>query len=159
MSTVAPKAMHQMASRSINFDQRCRGSSKQTGFTYLTLLFAIALIGVGLMGVSEVWTTTARHQQLKQLDWVGEQYVSAIGRYYYANTGSVHYYPKDLGDLLEDKRYLSVKRHLRRLYPVPSTKEAAWDLMPAPGGGIKGLSVHIDDGDSSIERSYVFVPK
>ncbi|MFY9316308.1 MAG: type II secretion system protein, partial [Burkholderiales bacterium] len=42
-------------------------------------------------------------------------------------------------DLLEDKRYLTVQRYLRRVYADPITGKADWGLVPAPGGGIMGI--------------------
>ncbi|MFY9316607.1 MAG: type II secretion system protein, partial [Burkholderiales bacterium] len=42
-------------------------------------------------------------------------------------------------DLLEDKRYLTVQRYLRRVYADPITGKADWGLVPAPGGGIMGV--------------------
>jgi type II secretory pathway pseudopilin PulG len=51
----------------------------QRGFTYLWVLVAIAVLGIGLVAASEVWQTTARRQQLEQLDWAGTQYMRAVG--------------------------------------------------------------------------------
>jgi type II secretory pathway pseudopilin PulG len=125
----------------------------QQGFTYLGVLIAVALTGVALSVGSEVWVKVTERQKLAQLDWVGEQYVQAIGSYYYANTGSVHYYPKDLDDLLEDKRHLDMVRHLRKIYPNPLTNQVDWMLIPAPTGGITGVEVKTSTGDL---RRYVW---
>lgn len=130
----------------------------QGGFTYLGVLIAMALIGIGLLAISEVWTTTTKRQKMAQLDWVGEQYVQAIESYYYANTGSVHLYPPTLDDLLEDKRYLSIRRHIRTLYGNPFTNGNAWKTLPAPGGGIQGIEYAQHDPDWQISKQFVFVP-
>lgn len=130
----------------------------QSGFTYIGALIAVALIGIGLLAVSEVWTTTAERQKLAQLDWVGEQYVQAIESYYYANTGSVHFYPQTLEDLLEDKRHLSIKRHIRTLYANPFANGEAWKTLPAPGGGIQGIEYQRRDSDYPITKQFIFVP-
>lgn len=139
----------------------CRTSSGegQAGFTYLGILIAIAVMGIGLMAVSEVWTTTAERQKMAQLEWVGQQYVRAIGSYYYSNTGSVHYYPASLEDLLEDKRHLSIKRHIRNLYPDPFSNRTSWTLVPASEGGIMGISFTRKDGEhSAVVKQFVFAP-
>jgi type II secretory pathway pseudopilin PulG len=130
----------------------------QNGFTYLGVIIAIALLGIGLSVVSEVWIKTAEHQKREQLEWVGQQYVQAIQSYYYANTGTVHFYPTTLDDLLEDKRYLSVKRHIRTLYPDPFSSKVQWRLIPAPGGGIKGVAFDGDDFNLHVARQFVFTP-
>lgn len=140
-----------MASHSIS-------GNAQGGFTYLGALIAVAIMGIGLLAASEVWTTTAHRQKLAQLDWVGEQYVQAIASYYYANTGSVHYYPTTLDDLLVDKRHLNVVRHLRTTYPNPFDGKTAWKIIPAPEGGIKGIEFKQDDADYPVSKQYVFVP-
>jgi type II secretory pathway pseudopilin PulG len=128
------------------------------GFTYLGVLFAVALLGIGLSVVSEVWVKVAHRQKMAQLDWVGQQYVQAIESYYYANTGSVHFYPNSLEDLLEDKRYLYIRRHLRTLYPDPFTGKVSWALVPSAQGGIQGVGLTLDDGDEHVEKAFVFVP-
>jgi len=135
-----------------------RHVNAQYGFTYLGVLIAIALLGIGLSVVSEVWTKTAEHQKRVQLEWVGQQYVQAIQSYYYANTGTVHFYPPTLDDLLEDKRYLSVKRHMRTLYPDPFSGRVQWILISAPGGGIQGVAFESQKLDSPSTKRFVFSP-
>jgi type II secretory pathway pseudopilin PulG len=70
---------------------------KQSGFTRLGVLLAIALIGIGLTAASEVWSTTAKRQRMEQLEWVGQQYVQAIGSYYEASPRGKAY-PRSLED-------------------------------------------------------------
>lgn len=127
------------------------------GYTYVMVLLMVAIIGVGLTAVAEVWSTTAERQKKAQLEWVGRQYVKAIESYYYANVGSVHYYPPTLEALLEDKRYLYQKRHLREMYPNPISGQMDWVLLPAPGGGIAGLAESIST-EATSPRQFVFAP-
>ena len=132
--------------------------SRQNGFTYIGVMMAIAFMGIGLLAISEVWTTTAERQKMVQLDWVGEQYVQAIQGYYYANTGSLHSYPSKLEDLLEDKRHLSIKRYIRTLYTNPFANGEAWKTLPAPGGGIQGIEYQRRDSDYPVTKQFIFVP-
>lgn len=62
---------------------------QERGFTYLGLLLAIALVGLGLSVASEVWVNVARRQKLEQLEFVGQQFVQAIGSYYESTPGPV----------------------------------------------------------------------
>lgn len=131
----------------------------QAGFTYLGVLFAVALIGIGLAAISEVWTTNADRQKMAQVNWIGQQYVNAIRSYYYANTGSVHFYPTSVDDLLEDKRYLSVKRHLRSRYEQPISSVApSIKLLLSAGGGVNGVQISIALSNHQDERKFVFIP-
>lgn len=128
------------------------------GFTYLGVLIAIALMGVALLAASEVWVTTANHQKMEQLEWAGDQYAQAIGRYYYANVGSVRFYPKSLDDLVRDRRYITIKRHMRELYPNPFTGKQDWQLIAAPDGGIRGVQVTVELAAGLVNKIFVFTP-
>lgn len=149
-----------IASRSANGELRMPLTKprRQSGFTYIGVLVAIAFMGIGLLAISEVWTTTAERQKITQLDWVGEQYVQAIQSYYYANTGSVHIYPAKLEDLLEDKRHLTIKRHIRTLYVNPFTGNNSWKTLSAAGGGIQGIEYQGLDPDRPVKKQFVFIP-
>lgn len=95
---------------------RCYRSS---GFTYIGVLLAIAVLSVGVTAVVEVWTTTGRRQQLIQLNWVGAQYVNGVRGFYESTPGSIKIYPKNVEELLEDTRGLLIRRHLRSEYRNP----------------------------------------
>jgi len=109
----------------------------QRGFTYLGVLLAVALIGLGLAVASEVWSTTAHRQRMEQLRWVGQQYVQAIGSYYETTPGPAKVFPKSIEALLEDKRVSFVRRHLRRPFANPLSGRMDWILVRAPDGGIR----------------------
>lgn len=123
-----------------------RAMRSQRGFTFIGLLIAIAVLSVGLTAAAEVWVTVARHQKLAQLQWVGAQYVQAIGSYYYASPGTVKTYPGSLEELLEDRRYLGVRRHLRQLYVNPFSAQADWALVRSGDGRVQGVAVRMSDG-------------
>jgi type II secretory pathway pseudopilin PulG len=127
----------------------------QRGFTYLGVLLAIALLGVGMIAASELWVTTARRQRMEQLEWVGQQYVQAIGSYYENSPGRAKAYPKALDDLLEDRRFVFARRHLRQLYVNPFSGAADWELVLAPGGGIRGVRIAVQEA-WSFKSAYEF---
>lgn len=110
----------------------------QRGFTYIALLLAVALIGVGLIATSEVWSQSRQREKERQLLFIGNQFRQAIGRYYERTPGAVKRYPEKLQDLLEDKRYLVTQRYLRKIFRDPMTGKTEWGIIPAPGGGIIG---------------------
>jgi len=116
-----------------------KAPSRQRGFTYLVAMFAVAIAGLLLAVTSEVWSQSRQREREKELLFVGAQFREAIGLYYQRTPGAVKRYPEKLEDLLEDKRYLSLQRYLRKLYPDPITGKPQWGIVPAPGGGILGV--------------------
>ena len=130
---------------------------RQRGFTYLGVILAIAIMGIGLTTASEIWATMARRQRMEQLDWVGQQYVQAIGSYYEAMPGRVKMYPRNLSDLVEDKRFVFTRRHLRQVYINPFTAMADWQVITAPDGGIRGLRFQLAASTSVATEAREFV--
>jgi type II secretory pathway pseudopilin PulG len=116
-----------------------RPRSRARGFTYLLVLFALAFIGVALAQVSDLWTQTRQRDKERELLFIGHQFRDAIAQYYERSPGTVKRYPEKLEQLLEDKRYLATQRYLRRVYIDPMTGQAAWGLVPGPGGGVMGV--------------------
>lgn len=116
-----------------------RSSEAHQGFTYLTVLVFVALTGLGLATVAESWSHARQREKEAELLWVGNQFIQAIGLYYERSPGAIKRYPESLDDLLEDRRFLSKQRYLRRIYADPMTGKADWDLVEAPGGGIVGI--------------------
>ena len=113
-----------------------RPSRRAGGFTYLTALFLVALLGVGLALTGEVWRTTAQREREAQLLYVGDQYRRAIERYYLSGPAQ---YPRALRDLLKDERQLRTSRYLRKLYRDPITGSGEWGLVKTPAGEIVGV--------------------
>ncbi len=107
------------------------------GFTYLGLLALLVLIGLMLAAAGEVAATAAQREREAQLLWVGHEYRAAIGRYW----NHKRTYPQTLQELLGSAPDAPVQvRCLRRLYPDPMTNAVDWVLLPAPNGGIMGVS-------------------
>ena len=132
--------------------------SAQRGFTYLWLLLAIAVLGLGLEAASEVWVTSANRQKLAELDWIGAQFVRAIGSYYQATPGAIKAYPASLQDLTEDRRSATVRRHLREVYLDPFTGRRDWQPVLAPDGHIQGVRMASSLGRQVVRREFVYLP-
>jgi len=121
----------------------------QAGFTYLGVLLAVAILGLGLSVASEVWISVAHRQKLEQLEFAGQQIAQAIGSYYESTPGMAKKYPPTLDALLEDRRHATVRRHLRQIYPNPFTGKLDWESLPASGGGVAGVAALFSGVDSS----------
>lgn len=109
---------------------------RSRGFTYLTVLFIVAVITAGLALVGEVWETAAKREKEAELLFIGHEYRKAITRYYLAGKNQ---YPRSLEDLLKDPRQPGTVRYLRRAYADPFTGKAEWGIVKAPDGGIAGV--------------------
>jgi type II secretory pathway pseudopilin PulG len=116
-----------------------RVPSRQAAFTYIGVLLAVALMGAALALTGRVWATAVQREKEKQLIFVGHEYRRAIGRYFERSPGGLKLYPRTLEELLLDKRYPFVLRHLRKLYADPMTGKTDWGLIKDPGGGIVGI--------------------
>jgi type II secretory pathway pseudopilin PulG len=109
--------------------------SRQHGYTYLTLIFAVAFMGAGLAAASSLWHTAQMREKERELLYVGDQYRKAIQLYY----AQGNQYPKELVQLLRDQRVQGVRRYLRKLYRDPITGKSEWGFVKVPDGGIVGV--------------------
>ena len=75
----------------------------------------------------------------QELLFIGAEFRWAIATYYEQSPGAVKRYPGTLRDLLFDSRFLTMKRHLRRIYVDPMTGSTKWGMVAAPDGGIMGV--------------------
>jgi len=69
----------------------------QAGFTYLAILFAIAISGVVLTEVGINWAQENQREKERQLLFVGNQFRQAIALYYERTPSAVKRYPPTLG--------------------------------------------------------------
>jgi len=111
-------------------------SRRQRGFTYLTLLFAVAILSGGLALIGEVWHTGSAREKEAELLHIGNEYRKAIERYYRSGPGQ---YPESLADLVRDPRRPGTVRHLRRIYADPISGSEEWGLVKSADGGIAGV--------------------
>ena len=137
---------------------RTSAGSRQSGLTYFWVLAAIAVMSVGLVAVSEIWSTTARRQKLAELEWIGAQFTEAIGSYYQSSTGLTKTYPPSLQELLEDRRYAMPRRHLRAVYRNPFTGTADWELVRTVDGKVRGVRVRVPGDGGEKTREFLYLP-
>ena len=118
--------------------------NQMRGFTFIGLLIIVAIMGVGLLAVGEVWHSARQREKEQELLFVGNQFRRAISSYYlHAPAANKQQpYPNKLEDLLKDPRYPSTQRYLRKVYPDPISGSSEWGVVTKNGGifGVYSLS-------------------
>jgi type II secretory pathway pseudopilin PulG len=117
--------------------RRAGDPAEAAGFTYIGLLVAVVVLGIGLSAVGTVWRTQAQREREQELLFIGSEFRSAIAHYYAAGA---HQYPQDINDLLEDKRGPEPRHFLRRLYVDPMTGAQDWTILRTDMLGITGIA-------------------
>jgi type II secretory pathway pseudopilin PulG len=109
------------------------------GFTYIGLLLAVAMFGVALVAVGDVWSTTLKRERERELLFAGDAFRRAIVDYFENSPGGAKQFPKSFDDLLLDRRFPTVRRHLRRVYVDPFSGKTDWGIVKGPGDTIMGV--------------------
>jgi type II secretory pathway pseudopilin PulG len=113
---------------------------RATGFTYIGLLILIAILGMATAATLQVGALLQRRAAEQELLAIGLEMHTALTSYAAATPVGQSAFPATLEDLLLDPRYPGVRRHLRRVYLDPITRNAQWGLvMSANGQGIAGI--------------------
>lgn len=115
-----------------------KGRRCQQGFTYLLVLFLVA--GLGLVGaqVGVVWQQVMQREREAELLATGVEFARALARYAAETPVGTPARPTELKQLVEDGRWPTPRRHLRRIYRDPMTGRAEWGVV-RDGGGIVGV--------------------
>lgn len=121
------------------------------GFTYVSLLVIIAIMGTVLGIAGEVWHVALKREKERELLFVGDQFRRAIKLYFEHTPSQGRRYPESLEDLLRDPRYPSTQRYLRKIYPDPISGSNEWGLVKGPTGEIVG--VHSLSEQEPIKKS------
>ena len=88
------------------------------GFTLAALMVAIGVMAIMLAVAATIWSRVAQREREEELIFRGNQYVTAIGRFY----RKYQRLPMTLAELSET-------RCIRKLYPDPMTKDGQWNLI------------------------------
>lgn len=128
-----------MEALTVNGKRKNAKPGKQSGFTFLLLLFFVSLIGISLAVTGVLWRQDAQREKERELLFIGGEFRRAIALYYERSPGSIKHYPKSLEDLLQDKRQLTTQRYLRRIYRDPITGKDEWGTVKHPDGSIMGV--------------------
>ena len=115
------------------------GKRQSAGFAYMALLVVIAASLIVLSSAIPDIYQTAKREREAQLFFVGEQYRSAIKRYYQNPKVSSRAYPDNLKQLVSDDRTAKPSHYLRRLYRDPMTRDGKWGLILNENNKIIGV--------------------
>lgn len=125
--------MHRLAAR-----------RRQRGFTYLWLLFVLAIGAAGLAGLGQSAGAAAHRDREAELMFRGQAIADAISSYWSATPGEPKRLPATLDELLDDRRGPRPVHHLRRVYPDPFTGRTDWELLRDETGRIAGVRSRAD---------------
>lgn len=134
-----------------NGKSRMRDTRHESGFTYIALLAAVAIMGIALAAVGEVWHMALKREKEQELLFVGNQFRRAFTLYYLHTPGNGRRYPMSLEELLKDPRHPGIQRYLRKIYTDPITGNTRWGLIKGPTGEIFG--VHSLSEDEPVKKS------
>ena len=121
----------------------------QSGFTYLGILLIVFVIAIGMSATSQVWHTFMQRQNEQELIYIGNQFRTAIGKYYNVTGGQ---YPINLDVLLgPDDQQTAKNRFLRKIFNDPMTQKKDWVLIYGKAGQVIG--VHSASEDIPFKKS------
>lgn len=109
------------------------------GFTYVSLMLALALLSLGLSVAGPQWAQQAQRERERELMRIGALYAEALGQFRDQSPGSSKQFPLRLEYLLADPRFVGTRRHLRKLYADPVSFGHPWGLIRDAEGGIIGV--------------------
>jgi hypothetical protein len=109
-------------------------------------------MGIVLAITGLVWHTQMLRKKGRELFFAGEKFPRAIGAYHDRSPGGKKW-PDRLEDLLQDSRFPTTQRYLRRLYVDPMNGGADWGLMQGPEGEIVGVYSRSDETRSGKRTS------
>ncbi len=110
----------------------------QGGFTFLTVMFSIVLIGTMIGTAARQLTTVAKREKETELLFRGQAIRRGIELYYRTSRAGFSQYPRTLEDLIKDPGSPGIRRYLRKIYPDPVTG-GEWVLLRDGSGRVKGV--------------------
>ena len=111
----------------------------QGGFTYLWLLFVLAISAAGTAAVGELWVVQVQRSKELDLAFRGQSIVAALESYRAASPASTPCAPLSWEELLQDQRTTVTLRHLRRPYADPFAPNGEWEWVKDTQGRMLGV--------------------
>ncbi len=113
---------------------------RDAGFTYLSLIIVVAIIGLVAAAGLKMGALLQRRAAEQELLEIGAEFSAALKSYATATPPGQVQQPPALKDLLKDPRAPNIRRHLRKLYADPMTGKAEWGVMYVAGEtGVVGV--------------------
>ena len=100
----------------------------QQGFTYLSLVILLAILGLVGAAALKVEALLARAAAEQELLEIGAAFSAALDSYAAATPQGKPTQPPTLQDLLTDNRFPTIRRHLRKLFVDPISGKAQWGV-------------------------------
>jgi len=104
---------------------------RQHGFTYLSLMILLAIIGLITASSIKLGSVLQRSRAEQELLEIGTAFSDALQSYAEATPAGQPTMPATLNDLLRDPRFPTLKRHLRKIFVDPVTGRAEWGIVYA----------------------------
>lgn len=101
---------------------------RQQGFTYLSLVILLAIIGLVGAASLKVESLLARAAAEQELLEAGAAFSAALDSYAAATPEGKPPQPPTLQDLLKDTRFPTIRRHLRKIFVDPISGKAEWGV-------------------------------
>lgn len=99
------------------------------GFTYVSVIILVAIIGLVAATTLRIGATMQRAQAERELLYIGEQFSDALKSYAGATPQGQPQQPPTLKELLRDPRFPGTRRHLRKIFIDPMTGKAEWGII------------------------------
>jgi len=113
----------------MKFLSRTGGKKSSGGFSYMGLLFLLAILALSAAAALKIGNVTHRRIAEEALLDIGREFSSALEHYRKVTPAGMPDEPMSLQDLLKDNRFPGVVRHLRKAYADPLTGRAEWGLQ------------------------------
>lgn len=111
----------------------------ERGFSYVVVMFLVAVTSILSLRALEYTQTAEQRAKEDELLWRGMAYRRAIQDFYLRGPGSGHALPTELGQLLDDTRFVRRQRWLRKPYRDPLTADGNWGLIYNDDGKLIGV--------------------
>ena len=114
--------------------------SFEKGLAYIGLLIVLALLALSAAAGVKITSLEQQRNAEIELFAIGLEFQIALNNYVNTTPPGAKRLPENLEDLLKDPRTSLLRRHLRKIYIDPMTRQANWGvLISADGKGIIGI--------------------
>jgi len=104
-------------------------AATQGGFTYLWLLFVLAISAAGTAALGELSSVQVQRSKELDLTFRGNAIAAALASYRAASPANTPCAPEGWAQLLLDQRITPPLRHLRQPYGDPFAPSGEWELI------------------------------